>query len=196
MNSYDKQAIERLSCSSKIDYTENRIQFYQDIENIFEADANTIYAVWNCKLREWANILSISDYVDSEKYFSDLVRRIAYALKSQSNIRICRSASDEIILFCSLGDCTDVETTITDISERLLEDAKYSYKIGTSYIQNRLSIGICHGNKSKFVDAVSLISEAKIMMDQLTFSRYDSTYLIAPMRTNSKKHRKRTKKLK
>ena len=194
MNSHDKQEdLKAFLALQKIDYTENRIQFYQDIENIFEADANTIYAVWNCKLREWANILSISDYVDSEKYFSDLVRRIAYALKSQSNIRICRSASDEIILFCSLIDCTDVDTTITDVSERLLEDARYSYKIGTSYIQNRLSIGICHGSKSRFVGAISLISEAKIMMDQLTFSRYDSAYLVAPDENELKKRKTQEK---
>lgn len=194
MNSHDKQEeLRAFLVLHKIDYTENRIQFYQDIENIFASNVNTIYAAWNCKLREWANILSISDYRDSEQYFSDLIRRITYTLKTQSNIKICRSASDEIILFCSLGDCTDVETTITDISERLLEDAKYSYKIGTSYIQNRLSIGICHGNKSKFVDAVSLISEAKIMMDQLTFSRYGSAYLIAPDENELKKRKTQEK---
>ena len=194
MNSHDKQEeLRAFLALQKLDYTENRIQFYQDIENIFASDSNAIYAVWNCKLREWANILSISDYVDSEQYFSDLIRRITYALKSQSNIRICRSASDEIIIFCSLDDCTDVDTTITDISERLLEDAKYSYKIGTNYIQNRLSIGICHGGKSKFVGAISLISEAKIMMDQLTFSRYDSAYLVAPDENELKKKKTREK---
>jgi len=194
MNSHDiQEELRAFLALHKIDYTENRIQFYQDIENIFASDANTIYAAWNCKLREWSNILSISDYRDSERYFSDLIRRITYALKSQSNIRICRSASDEIIIFCSLDDCTDVDTTITDISERLLEDAKYSYKIGTNYIQNRLSIGICHGRKSKFVGAVSLISEAKIMMDQLTFSRYDSAYLVAPDENELKKRKAQEK---
>ena len=194
MNSHDKQEeLRAFLAQQKINYTENRIQFYKDIENIFASDASAICAVWNCKLREWANILSISDYVDSEQYFSDLIRRITYALKNQSSVKICRSASDEIILFCSIDDCTDIETTITDISERLLEDAKYSYKIGTNYIQNRLSIGICHGNKSKFVDAVSLISEAKVMMDQLTFSRYDSTYLIAPDENELKKRKTQEK---
>ena len=181
MISHDKQEELRAFLNlQKINYTENRIRFYQDVEDIFASDANIIYAVWNCKLREWANILSIGDYVDSEQYFSDLIRRITHVFRNQSGIRICRSASDEIILFCSLGNCTDAETAITDISERLLEDTKYSYKIGTNYFQNRLSMGICHGDKTKFVDAVDLISEAKVMMDQLTFDRYDSAYLIAP----------------
>ena len=194
MNSHDKQEeLRAFLALHKIDYTENRIQFYQEIENIFASDTNTIYAAWNCKLREWANILSIGDYRDSEQYFSDLIRRITYALKSRSNIRICRSASDEIIIFCSLDDCTDVDTTITDISERLLEDAKYSYKIGTNYIQNRLSIGICYGGKNKLVGAVGLISEAKIMMDQLTFSRYDSAYLVAPDENELKKRKAQEK---
>ena len=74
----------------KIEYTEDRMQFYQDIDEIFASDESTIYAVWSCKLREWSNILSISGYVDSEKYFLDLIRRISYAFKGQSFARFCR----------------------------------------------------------------------------------------------------------
>ena len=153
----------------KIEYTEDRMQFYQDIDEIFASDESTIYAVWSCKLREWSNILSISGYVDSEKYFLDLMRRIAYAFKGQSFARFCRSASDEIMLFCCLGD-SDIESIVTNISERLLEDAKYSFKIGTTYIQNRLSVGICYGNKGKSLCAINLICEAKIVMDQLVLN--------------------------
>ena len=194
MNSHNKQEeLRAFLALQKINYTENRVQFYQDIDNIFASDAGTIYAVWYCKLREWSNILSISNYEESEQYFTDLIRRITYTLKSQSNIRICRSASDEIILFCSLGSCTDVKTKLTDISEILLEDAKYSYKIKSNYIQNRLSIGVCHGNRSKFIDAIDLISEAKIIMDQLTYSRYDSAYLIAPDESEPKKRKQQEK---
>ena len=194
MISHEKQEeLRAFLALRKIHYTENRIQFYQDVENIFASEESTNYIVWNCKLREWANILSISDYVDSERYFSDLIRRITYALKSQSNTRICRSASDEIILFCSIDECTDINTAITDISERFLEEAKYSYKIRTNYVQNRLSIGICHGNRSKFTRAVDLIYEAKIMMDQLTFNRYDSGYSIAPDGSEIKKRKTQEK---
>lgn len=176
----------------KIEYTEDRLQFYQDIEHIVCTESKA-YAIWNCKLREWSSILSISDYAVCEQYFSDLIRRITFAFKGNSFTKICRSASDEIILFSRLDDSTNLETTIANISERLLEDTNYSYKIGTSYIQNRLSIGICHGNHGKFSRAIDLISEAKIMMDQLTFNRYDSAYLISPVGIDLQKSKKEEK---
>ena len=176
----------------KIEYTEDRLRFYQDIENIVCTESKAC-AVWNCKLREWSNILSISDYTVCEQYFSDLIRRITFAFKGNLITKFCRSASDEIILFSLLDDSTDLDTAIANISERLLEDTKYSYRIGTSYIQNRLSIGVCHRNEGKFSSAIDLISEAKIMMDQLTFNRYDSAYLVAPVGVDLQKTKKEEK---
>ena len=173
----------------EIEYTKDRTYFYQNAEDILNRDQSVAYAVWNCKLREWSNILSISDYFEAERYFSDLVRRISYAFKNKLSAKICRSASDEIILFCRLDD-SEIHHTIINVSKRLLEDAKYSYKVGANYIQNRLSIGVSYRDQKKYLSAIDLISEAKIMMDQLTFSRYDSNYLIAPEGSELKKGKK------
>ena len=175
----------------EIEYTEDRTYFYQNAEDILNRDQSVAYAVWNCKLREWSNILSITDYFEAERYFSDLVRRISYAFKNKLSARICRSASDEIILFCRLDDSNEINNEITIISQRLLEDAAYSYKVGTTNIQNRLSIGISHSNNNEQSNAMNLISEAKIMMDQLTFSHYDTAFLIATDGNELKKRKKK-----
>ena len=179
-----------------IEYYEDRICFYQDVENIITCNECAIYAVWNCKLREWPNILSISNYDESERYFSDLVRRVSHVLKGKSFQKICRSACDEIILFCRLDDSNEIENEINGISQRLLEDAAYSYKVGTTNIQNRLSIGVSHVKKNEQSNAIDLIFEAKIMMDQLTFSHYDSAFLVATDNTSEIKKRKKEEKSK
>lgn len=160
-----------------IKYTDNRDLFYRQVEKIVTPSKAKTHAIWLCKIREWSNILSINGYIEAEQYFSDLLRRISHVFRNQPNPWICRSASDEIILFC----CLDIskEDEIEAISNKLLESISYSYKIGDDYIQNRLTMGISHSKINGSYNIHDLVSEAKIVMDQLTFSNYNSAHMIA-----------------
>ena len=160
-----------------IKHTENRDFFLEEIDNIVAPNNANAHTIWLCKIREWSNILSINGYIEAEQYFSDLIRRISQVLRCQLNPWICRSACDEITLFCCLD--SSKEKTIETISNQLLESTSYSYKSGDDYIQNRLTIGISQGIMNDSYNVQNLVSEARIAMDQLTFSHYNSSHLIA-----------------
>lgn len=169
--------LEEFLRTQNINYCENRNLFHAEIEKILESGQDGIHIIWNCKIREWSNVLSINGSIAAEQYYAELTRRLSHVIRSQQTPWICRSASDEIILFCRLELTEDV--TIEMVSNQLIECTSYAYRIGNDYIQNRLTIGISHSKIDVVKNADDLIAEAKIAMDQLTFSHYNSAYLAA-----------------
>lgn len=163
----------------QIKYTEDRSLFSGGLQQSIDVNKGLFHVVWGCKLREWSNILSVNSPCDSEQYFIDFIRRISYVFRGQSESYMCRSACDEVNVFCCFESADKVKFRVSDLSGKLLEAASYSYEFGSNCVQNRLSVGVSFGQQNSSDAALHLINEAKIVMDQVTFGRYNSSYLVA-----------------
>lgn len=150
---------------ANFEYIESRTEYLSKVASLRTCKVGTLFCI-TCIIKDWYDLLIIGDSLENEKYFTDVVRRLIYAIGKVSRGIVFRSSSNEIsISFEKAGESTNYEMLIPS---QLLEYINYSYKFKRLVLPTRVAIGISKAECGKSEDKVNdigLLNRSKIIAE-------------------------------